>query len=233
MNSSICRSFNSPGDNNSNNPSIPGAGRGPRKKSTSNVRISWRNLAGLIPPAAKGCLPMAKRSIGKKLFTISLAVRRKNEPATVCRNGIPAESSIFIPQRLSSLDTRRERRRSGVIRAAVFLGVSKTSRNINAITPASSSGPGQVIISIPLRACLDIELNNRQSLTFSAGHITSEISFVLQNEANSLFVTIESRALLVGHGFTSPAVKLILVNNRKRPNWGCVSISYTSFVFSD
>ena len=68
----------------------------------------------------------------------AVASNCKNFPVGVDANGRPAESSMVISQRCNSAMTSSASCRSGVIRAAVFSGVSKTSRKHNAIRPASS-----------------------------------------------------------------------------------------------
>ncbi len=91
------------------------------------------------------------RRAGRKSRAAS-RMSRASAPASVSPSVRPAESSTSTPQRASSAETRRAIDGSGVIRAAVLPGVSRTSRIAIASASASSVSLSATITATPSSA---------------------------------------------------------------------------------
>ena len=148
--------------------------------------------------------------MGARSSATALAVRRKKTPGRVLARGRPAESSTSIRHRFNSVVTRRAKFRSGVIRAAVLPGVSRTSRMVRAIVVASSRGPGQSIRLIPSKASSrELELGTDDGA--AAGERAALI------KCSRLLVGL---ALRCGHSGTSSRETPICLRSCAIPNCG-------------
>ena len=173
-----CRSLS--GGRRDSNPSRPGGGRYPRQTQHSRSRTCLRNMAGGSPPATMGCFRNAKAGRGAKSSAIMLTSSIRKPPALHADSGRPAESSTLICQRCRAVITASASCRSGVTSAAVFSGVSRTSRMASAMIFASTARFGAAITLKPASASRPssgcVLPSWRQSAVRAAGLNTSRIS---------------------------------------------------------
>ena len=110
----------------------------PRNDTSSIVSAACRTAERSSPSRVSGCLSSASSATGSPgLNTVSIA-SRISVAGCVSRKAWPPESSAAMLKRASSVETRRARSRSAVIKAAVLPGWSMASRNATATASASS-----------------------------------------------------------------------------------------------
>ena len=155
----------------------------PRQTIFSKALAFLRTSEYSWPIPHSGCFNKLKISTLAASGLAASATKRIKLPHGVKTSGRPAESSILIPQRSNSAATRLARFLSGVTKAAVFSGVSKTSRIIKAIATASWRISWQSISCSPSQALADIVLGvrSRHLSVETAGRIISESSFSLSS----------------------------------------------------
>ena len=118
----------------------PPPSHGRRSAAISSARAARRISPRSNSNWVRGCFNKASRRVGSKSLVKQSMMRSINAPGTVLAKGRPPESSTLMPHASSRMATRRAKRRSGVMRAAVLPGSSAVRRRIRAMVSASSCG---------------------------------------------------------------------------------------------